>query len=274
MAPNHTGGDDLDDEFQVEYQFSDENIDAVVQDLTTKKKKKRKRKSEVTKAVKRQKLEEAGEEAYSKLAAFQSAVVQAEYFNALQAKTFKDKSPLELDSIKFQASSFTDTTEYGTERDLEKLPDFISQVTPTLKTRLTQKPANKGAPTLIFITGAALRAAEVTRLLRTMRGTKGGEIAKLFAKHFKLQEHAEYLQRTAVAGGVGTAGRIGKLLGETESLSLKALTHIVVDASHRDAKMRTIFDIPETREALMREVFGNQALKNAIDAGKVTIVLF
>lgn len=26
---------------------------------------------------------------------------------------------------------------------------------------------------------------------------------------------AEYLQRTAIAGGVGTAGRIGKLLGET-----------------------------------------------------------
>jgi protein CMS1 len=66
-----------------------------------------------------------------------------------------------------------------------------------------------------------------------MRGTKGGEIAKLFAKHFKIKERefgffgsmhqltesslteAEYLGRTLVAGGVGTAGRIGKLLGET-----------------------------------------------------------
>jgi hypothetical protein len=82
-----------------------------------------------------------------------------------------------------------------------------------------------------------------------MRGTKGGEIAKLFAKHFKLEERtfhlsslvhhltclwdhrgfslteAEYLGRTAIAGGVGTAGRIGRLLGETgEQLStIKAL---------------------------------------------------
>jgi len=116
----------------------------------------------------------------------------------------------------------------------------INPVTPTLKVRLGQKPANKGAPTLLFITGAALRAAEITRQLRTMRGPKGGEIAKLFAKHFKIKERgfyfsnsmhrlmesslteAEYLGRTPVAGGVGTAGRIGKLLGETGEQLIRA----------------------------------------------------
>ena len=121
----------------------------------------------------------------------------------------------------------------------------------------------------------------------------------------------EYLHRTAIGCGVGTAGRIGKLLGEKGggasvrltslfyakrskpgAISLKALTHVIVDASHRDAKMRTIFDIPETRcvrkgfsplsvsvhkpgrSSLFRDVLGNQALKEGVDAGKVTIVLF
>ena len=47
---------------------------------------------------------------------------------------------------------------------------------------------------------------------------KGGDVAKLFAKHFKSEEHAEYLQRTLVGVGVGTPGRLGRLLCETGKL--------------------------------------------------------
>jgi hypothetical protein len=77
-----------------------------------------------------------------------------------------------------------------------------------------------GAPTLIFVTGAALRVADVTRVLKDkqLRGEKGGEVAKLFAKHFKLEEHVTYLKRTKVGAAVGTPGRIGKLLCETGKL--------------------------------------------------------
>jgi hypothetical protein len=84
---------------------------------------------------------------------------------------------------------------------------------------------------------------------------------------------AEYLRRTSISAGVGTAGRIGKLLGETSkrsppphfwlfvdtdkytlpqaSLSLKALTHILIDTSHQDAKTMTIFDLAEIRLAYL-----------------------
>jgi len=67
------------------------------------------------------------------------------------------------------------------------------------------------------VTGAALRVADVTRVLKDkrLRGEKGGEVAKLFAKHFKLEEHITYLKRTKVGAAVGTPGRIGKLLCET-----------------------------------------------------------
>ena len=73
---------------------------------------------------------------------------------------------------------------------------------------------------------------------------------------------AKYLESTHICAGVGTAGRIGKLLSETgtikhriggvgeysllpDSLSVKALTHIFID-THLDVKQRSIFDIPET----------------------------
>jgi protein CMS1 len=59
--------------------------------------------------------------------------------------------------------------------------------------------------------------ADVARVLKDkkLRGEKGGEVAKLFARHFKVAEHVAYLRRTKVGAAVGTPGRIGKLLCET-----------------------------------------------------------
>ncbi len=64
--------------------------------------------------------------------------------------------------------------------------------------------------------------ADVTRILKDkrLRGDKGGEVAKIFAKHFKLSEHVSYLKRTKVGAAVGTPGRIGKLLCETGTQTL------------------------------------------------------
>ena len=91
------------------------------------------------------------------------------------------------------------------------------QVLPTLQIQLSKKPKNNGSPSLLFITGAALRVADVTRVLKEkkLRGKTGGEVAKLFAKHFKLTEHVAYLKRTKIGAAVGTPGRIGKLLRDT-----------------------------------------------------------
>ena len=88
---------------------------------------------------------------------------------------------------------------------------------PVLHKRLSQRPKSPGAPTLLYIAGAALRVADVTRVLKDkrLRGDKGGDIAKLFAKHFKLQEHVAYLKRSKIGSAAGTPGRIGKLLCET-----------------------------------------------------------
>lgn len=88
---------------------------------------------------------------------------------------------------------------------------------PTLHTRLCQKSKANGSPTLLFVTGAALRVVDVARVLKDkkLRGEKGGEVAKLFARHFKIADHVAYLRRTKVGVAVGTPGRIGKLLCET-----------------------------------------------------------
>lgn len=83
-----------------------------------------------------------------------------------------------------------------------------------------------------MIAGAALRVADLCRFVPLSVSSreltlnsdskrcrdvkrykvKDIDVAKLFAKHFKLAEHVEYLQKTKVGIAVGTPGRIGKLL--------------------------------------------------------------
>jgi protein CMS1 len=86
-----------------------------------------------------------------------------------------------------------------------------------LHKRLSQRSKSPGAPTLLYIAGAALRVADVTRVLknRRLRGDKGGDVAKLFAKHFKLEEHVAYLERSKIGSAAGTPSRVGKLLCDT-----------------------------------------------------------
>jgi protein CMS1 len=94
---------------------------------------------------------------------------------------------------------------------------FQSKAVPSLHTRLLQRTKSSGAPTLLFLTGAALRVADVTRVLKnkTLQGEKGAGVAKLFAKHFKLEDHVSFLKKTKIGSAVGTPGRVGKLLCDT-----------------------------------------------------------
>ena len=177
------------------------------------------------------------------------------------------------------------------------MPVILTQghlVLPTLRTRMGQRPKNNGAPTLIFVAGAALRVADVTRVLKDkrLRGEKGGDVAKLFAKHFKLEEHVAYLKRTKIAAAVGTPGRLGKLLCDTgmlctlrvwssaylginvtDALSTSALTHIILDVSYRDVKKRNLLDIQETRDEVFRTVLGAPKVFNGLKQGTIQLVL-
>jgi protein CMS1 len=147
------------------------------------------------------------------------------------------------------------------------------------------------------VTGAALRAADITRVFKDkkVRSEKGGEVAKLFAKHFKLEEHVAYLKKTKVGVAVGTPSRIGKLLCATgtylipdfyrtsipdrsscttDAFDLSALTHIIFDLSFEDVKHRSLLDIPETRDEVFRSVLGCPKIIDLVQARQVQVVLF
>ncbi|KAH8117531.1 U3-containing 90S pre-ribosomal complex subunit-domain containing protein [Phellopilus nigrolimitatus] len=243
---------------------------------TAKAKKRKRREKEKEKKIKKRRLVEGIDANEPISVAARPPALLAEYLSEKQAKSFSKLSAIELEDIRIPESVIADTTVWTAPRTLDQLGDFIAKAVPALKTRLAQKSKDSGAPTLLFIAAGALRVADVTRVLKskTIRGEKGGDVAKLFARHFKLEEHVAYLKRSKIGAAVGTPGRIGKLLCESDAVSLSALTHIMLDVTFRDVKKRSILDIPETRDEVFRTVLGAESVRQGIQRGKIQVVLF
>ncbi|KAG7452698.1 uncharacterized protein BT62DRAFT_1070437 [Guyanagaster necrorhizus] len=293
----HQGGDDLEDDFVLDIPEEDNDGFHVddAQDFVSEEEgdsagqrdqagpsnarvveKKRKRREKLKERKKRKLVDNPGSLIAVDSIAGQSTSELANYLSEEQKKTFPDMSAIELEATAVPESAIADTTSWQEPRTLDKLAEFIIKAVPSLRTRLLQKSKATGSPTLLFVTGAALRVADVTRVLKDkrLRGEKGGEVAKLFAKHFKLAEHVTYLRRTKVGAAVGTPGRIGKLLCETDALTVSALSHIILDVTFRDAKKRSLLDIPETRDECMRTVLGCPQVIKQMKAGKIQVILF
>lgn len=58
------------------------------------------------------------------------------------------------------------------------------------------------------------------------------------------------------------------------ALATSQVTHIVLDITYRDAKKRSLLDIPETRDQVFKQVLGEPKVLKAIKEGKVQVVLF
>lgn len=67
---------------------------------------------------------------------------------------------------------------------------------------------------------------------------------------------------------------ISSLRLKTDSLHLTHLSHILLDATHLDAKKRSLVDMPEAREDLFKLVLGNKDIVERLKEGKCKIVVY
>ena len=138
---------------------------------------------------------------------------------AQRTKRFQTElSLVELDDIRLSASAIQDTTDYQEARTLENLPAFLEQYAAKSKAtghgkknELHAAPKAKGTPHTLVIAGAGIRAADLTRALRTFQ-TKEAKVEKLFAKHIKLKDAIEEIKKSRMSFGVGTPQRIMDLM--------------------------------------------------------------
>ncbi|OWP06717.1 hypothetical protein B2J93_10 [Marssonina coronariae] len=171
----------------------------------------------------------------------------ADYVAKQTKKHESDLSTIELEDKFLPASAIQDTTSWTKPRILDNLPAFLEKFAGNL-TKLWSASKNNGAPHTIIVSAAGLRAAEVARKMRTF-STKDAIVAKLFAKHIKLQDSIKFLQSTRTGIAVGTPARLKDLMDDG-ALQVDRLERIVVDASYIDVKKRGILEMRETQVPL------------------------
>ncbi|KAL8914163.1 MAG: hypothetical protein Q9171_001158 [Xanthocarpia ochracea] len=172
---------------------------------------------------------------------------------AQRTKRFgEDLSLVELEDMHIPERAIVDTSGWNRERQTTNLPDFLTRFAQfdARSTDLSLAPMQPGSPHTLVLTGAALRAAELSRVLRKFQ-KKDATVAKLFAKHIKLQDATAFVKKTRINIGVGTPSRIIDLIAEG-ALRLETLERVVIDCSFLDRKKRNIFDMKETQQPLMQ----------------------
>ncbi|ORY60505.1 U3-containing 90S pre-ribosomal complex subunit-domain containing protein [Pseudomassariella vexata] len=175
--------------------------------------------------------------------AFMDPQLLADHLAQKTTRFGSDLSPIELADLYISPSSIHDTTSWLEDRTLTKLPGFLEKFAKKPED-LGKAPKQKGSPHTIIVTGAGLRAADVVRAVRKYQ-TKKCSVAKLFAKHMKIEETTKFLQEHHTGVAVGTPTRLNDLV-ENGALSLENLERIVVDASHIDQKKRGVLDMKDT----------------------------
>ena len=110
----------------------------------------------------------------------------------------------------------------------------------------------RGHPLIVIVTMSAIRATEIVASISNKLNCK---IAKLFAKHIKIQEQIEYLNRDVYPIAIGTPHRLHKLL-ELGALSLTKTRIIILD-TQVDMKQFSLFTLPGVKEdfALLMEKY-------------------
>jgi len=97
------------------------------------------------------------------------------------------------------------------------------------------------------------------------------KLSKLFAKHYKVEQHVAYLKEALVRVVIGTPNRILKLCS-INSLKLGELKYIIIEASYRDSKTWNIFEIFDCKNDLIA-LYKNH-LSNLVEVEQAKVVLF
>lgn len=132
-------------------------------------------------------------------------------------------------SNEYSAKAIGDTTSWNQPRTLDNLPGFLEKFAGN-STKLWSASKKNGSPHTIIVTAAGLRAADIARYVpifpkfqsyfnsrpRVMRKfqTKDATVAKLFAKHIKLQDSVKFLKSTRTGIAVGTPTRLKDLMDD------------------------------------------------------------
>jgi len=192
------------------------------------------------------------------------------FFETELAKTLSD---IEVNDIKPTTDEWFLKESQPINRDsITNFPTYLKNIVPTWSEDCEglTKSGSKGSPVMLIVTSSAVRAVELLRSTNPFKG-ENCKTAKLFAKHFKLDEQSKNLREKVSHLAVGTPHRVVQLI-ENGSLKLNMLKTVVVDWSWKDVKMRGVTNMP-----MVKEQFVNLFQHHLFDRcrkGKLSVGLF
>jgi len=204
--------------------------------------------------------------------------LQINYLKDRQKRALPLLSDLELEGLPLEKSWLLDVSDKPLRAQLGAWLE--TGAVPGLQEAVKESPDTVGAPAALVISGSALRAVDLCREVKRLVKSpdESGEITKLFARHFKLAEHANHLKATKVSIGVGTPDRISKLLAyeEDEPLKLDRLRFLILDVTWLDSKGFNLPELPDplVKTALWKSLLGFPKLLEKFQSGQTKIILF
>ncbi|KAI1323954.1 U3-containing 90S pre-ribosomal complex subunit-domain containing protein [Xylariaceae sp. FL0255] len=207
----------------------------------------------------------------NKKISFLDSMLLADHLAQKTRRFGTDLNPIELAALDISPNAIKDSSSFSEARSLENLPAFLEAQVSDPKA-LGEAPKENGSPHTLIVTGAGLRAADLVRAIRKFQ-TKKNTVAKLFAKHIKIEDSKQFLEKHRTGIAVGTPVRLNDLV-ESGSLKLHKLERLVVDASHIDQKKRGVMDMKDTMIPLMRWLSRPEFKERYMDAERPLQLLF
>uniref|UniRef100_A0A8C5U3D6 Cms1 ribosomal small subunit homolog n=1 Tax=Malurus cyaneus samueli TaxID=2593467 RepID=A0A8C5U3D6_9PASS len=162
--------------------------------------------------------------------------VPADLQNLLTQHFGENRSVIELEELKLSDACFLPANDLT-----HSFSSYLKEICPKWA-KLRRNHKEKKSVVMLVLCSSALRSLE---LIKSMTAFKGDcRVLKLFAKHIKIKEQMNMLEKGVFHIGVGTPGRV-KALVEQDALCLTSTKYMILDWNWRDQKLRRMMDIPE-----------------------------
>ncbi|XP_065598122.1 protein CMSS1 isoform X1 [Cyrtonyx montezumae] len=149
------------------------------------------------------------------------------------------RSVIEIEELKLPDACFLPANDLT-----HSFSSYLKEICPKWA-RFRKNHKEKKSVVMLVICSSALRSLELIKSMTAFRGDC--RVLKLFAKHIKIKEQMNMLEKGVFHIGVGTPGRI-KALVEQDGLCLNSTKYIILDWNWRDQKLRRMMDIPEIKK--------------------------
>jgi len=153
------------------------------------------------------------------------------------------------------------------------LDEYLTELVP--KTKWSKQADLSSAPVVLIIAQSALRCIELGKILKNSSASKILTFHYLFAKHKKLPEQIEFLQKPTTLFNIiiGTPKRIDDIF-DAKCVNFKRLKFVLIDWNYQNIKQQRLIDLNQLKTELFHLLCEQKMLSKRFFKEKTKIGIF